>query len=175
MESDQQLTANEASQRLTADFRAANKGDRSAMSRLRRNLASPQATELVEFCGNLATQTAESILTSTFGDQEASKLCVREKMIRMRNELGWQDSSEMERLLIERVVVTWLSLYRSELAYAQSTENLSVRQHDYLERRIEKAQRKHLAAIKMLATVRKMALPVLVAVKAEVAVKNLPC
>jgi hypothetical protein len=40
----------------------------------------------------------------------------------MRRELGYAESTELERLLIDDIVLRWLDLYRTEILYSQRTE-----------------------------------------------------
>ena len=104
------------------------------------------------------------------GEQEGSKTCVREKMKRMRIEHGWSESSALERILIERIVATWLDLYFAELVCNQ-WKGGSIPEGEYKQHRIDRSHRRHLSTVKMLATVRKIALPLQVDITAEI---NLP-
>ena len=89
----------------------------------------------------------------------------------MRDELGWDSSPKLERVLIERVVQTWLNLHWIETVDAQAgSRPIPVEKHDAA--RVEQAERRHLRAIKALATVRKMALPTLIAIKADIQVTD---
>lgn len=156
---------------LTASVRAANNGDQVALAKLRHILVGENAHIVADVCGNLAHQAEQSLLQTRLGTQEGAKACVREKLTQMRNELGWDDASGLERILIERVVITWASLYFAELASDQFNGN-SVSEAKYNQYRLDREQRRHLSAVKMLATVRKMALPVLVDVRALISVNQ---
>jgi len=79
----------------------------------------------------------------------------------------------LERILIERIVATWLDLYFAELVCNQ-WKGGSIPEAKYKQHRIDRAHKRHLSAVKMLATVRKMALPILVDVKAEIRVNQTP-
>jgi len=76
----------------------------------------------------------------------------------MRRKLGWGEATAIERLLIERVVQTWLQLQLLEMADAQSP-SCSLELDKHQQEKTARAERRHLSAIKMLAQVRKMALP----------------
>lgn len=91
------------------------------------------------------------------------------KLNQMRSDLGWNKSPKLERILIERVCQTWLYLHWLELAEAQS-KNRPIDLVKHESDRIERAERRHLRAVKMLTTVRKMALPLRIDVKAELTV-----
>ncbi len=85
-----------------------------------------------------------------------------EKVHRMRVALSGTNPTPLERLLVERIVTCWLRLYESEIRTVQARD-LSIRQAEWCEKKIDHANRRYLTAIRMLATVRKLALPVLVA------------
>ena len=61
----------------------------------------------------------ESLLVAMLGDQNGAKTCVRAKMKQMRIELGWGQSSALERILIDRIVATWLVLHFAEMVCIQ--------------------------------------------------------
>jgi hypothetical protein len=161
--------------RITCDLfgnvKKANNGDKNALTSLRKELAGPNGKAILDVCGDLALQAEESLLVAILGQQEGAKTCVRAKMRQMRAELGWSESSALERILIERVVATWLDVYFAELVCNQSKGD-SIHQLKYKQHRIDRSHKRHLSAVKMLATVRKMALPVLVDIKAEVNVTH---
>ncbi len=69
--------------------------------------------------------------------------------------------SLLERLLAERVVATWLQVQLFEGVYASSMfKSMTLSQADYHQRRIDKAHRRHLSAVKGLAQIRKIGLAV---------------
>jgi hypothetical protein len=66
----------------------------------------------------------------------------------------------LEHLLADRVAISWLSLTVVEGTYHQALERgLSQANDMFHQQRIERAQRRHLAAIKALAQVRKLGVP----------------
>jgi hypothetical protein len=78
----------------------------------------------------------------------------------MRKELSGPNPTPLEKLLVQRVVATWLQVQHAELAFSEA-EGISLALGDYYQRRMDHAHRRHLTAIRTLATVRKLALPVL--------------
>ncbi len=103
--------------------------------------------------------------------QQGTRLVLLKKLDRMRAELGWNESPKLERILIERVCQTWLYLHWLELADTQS-KNRPIELAKYDAVRVERAERRHLKAVRMLATLRKMALPLQIEIKAEVNVSE---
>jgi len=81
-------------------------------------------------------------------------------MAALRTELAGSAASPLEKLLVERVVLCWLQLHQAELAFAGATER-TMAQGDYHQRREVRAQARYMAAIKALATVRKLVQPAL--------------
>jgi hypothetical protein len=74
-------------------------------------------------------------------------------------ELAGPQPSPLERLLAERITLCWLHLYYAEALYAQNIHALSLRQAEYYEQRLSKAQARYLAAIRTLAQVRRLGVP----------------
>lgn len=91
-----------------------------------------------------------------------SDLAVRESLSRkaeaLRKELEGEDASAIDRLLVDAVITTWLeSQYFSiVLAASGDKDHGTLRHVESLELRRDAAQKRHLAAIKSLAEVRKL-------------------
>ena len=77
----------------------------------------------------------------------------------MREGLAGVDPTPLERLLTERVVATWLQLQFFEHLYFQSLMNLTNSQDEYYQKRIDRAHKRHLSAVRTLAQVRKLLKP----------------
>lgn len=118
----------------------------------------------------------ESFTIRRFGDaaiQEAAKLAAsdgdllnREMIARqiagMREELAGPGASALERALAERVALAWYDAHRVEIGYAaQEASGAPSEKAEFLSRQRTRAQSRFLAAAKSLATVRRLALPVL--------------
>ena len=153
-------------------IRNANQGNAEALSLLKRELAGDNAKKLIHLAGDLAHSLEQSRLESMLGDnQSGTRLVILEKMNQMRAELGWNVSPMLERILIERVCQTWLDLHLLEMADAQS-KSRPISLAKYESERIERSERRYLKAVKMLATVRKMALPLQIEIKADITVTD---
>jgi hypothetical protein len=115
----------------------------------------------------------ETSLLSVIEGKSGFQAMYREKVARLRNELGWETASEMERLLIDAVGIAWLDYYLAHLKFTQvQTATDSVQ--DHFQKRLDRAHNRYLKSIKTLATVRKMALPTLIALQADIQVTNRP-
>lgn len=140
-----------------AFLQRAMKGDPSTLPVLRDMLTNQPET--VNMLGNLALQTQLSLIAVAAGDNLAFKEAMPLKMRAIRKELAGPNPTPLEKLLVERIALCWLSLYLAELRLSQST-NQDIYQAEHWQRKIDHAHRRYLTAIKTLATIRKLALPV---------------
>jgi hypothetical protein len=74
----------------------------------------------------------------------------------MREEVAGSSPSSLERLLAERVVASWLQVQLFEGLYIENMENATIKQADYYQKRLDRAHRRHLSAIKTLAQIRRL-------------------
>jgi hypothetical protein len=139
-------------------LRRAVAGDPAVLPELRAILRQP---EVVDILGNLAHRVEVALVDRVAGRDLAFREALTMKLAAMRTELAGPDASPLERQLIERVVLAWLSLREAEYRLTDARPP-STREADYWQRRIDACQRRYLAAVKMLATVRRLAVPVLI-------------
>lgn len=86
-----------------------------------------------------------------------TKEIYREKLAALRDNLGWANSSEMEKILIEQVCLNWLRLNLLESVHStKTTESHSFETGVYWDKRLSSAQRRYLRAVESLAKVRKL-------------------
>jgi hypothetical protein len=86
----------------------------------------------------------------------ATKELLEHQLESMRIEVAGENPSSLERLLAERVVITWLQVQLFDAMYAFEMNNGTMKQGDYQQRCIDRAHRRHLSAVKALAQVRKI-------------------
>jgi len=141
---------------LVALVRRAEAGDATAMPALRTMMDDNGA--LVETFGNLATQVERSILRTLSGKDHLFREASERKLARMRADVAGPNPSPLERLLADRIALCWLALHDAEIRFAQS-KDLTFRQAEYWQSRIDVSHCRYLSAIKTLATVRKLAVP----------------
>lgn len=138
----------------------ASKGDESVLPVLRELIQ--QSPSLIESVGGDLPKTIErTILGSMAGDNLFFREAVNQKLNTLRNELSGANPSPLERLLIDRVVVAWLRLHDAELRQVKAA-SMPIAVAKYHEGRIETLNRQFLTSVKALATVRKLAIPVLI-------------
>ena len=101
---------------------------------------------------------AESALIDriTRDDDLTTKEFFKHQLQSMKTEIAGENPSPLERLLAERVVATWLQVQLFESFYVLGMKNESMRQGDYRQKRLDRAHRRHLSAIRTLAQIRKM-------------------
>jgi len=133
----------------------AHDGDRSALPKLRRVLdAAPSLAKRFMDPAGIAERSMVGMYAH--GGDLLSREALPRVLKEMRSELAGEDPSPLERLLVERVVATWLQLQYFETAYAQNAGELTMAQGDHHQRRIDRAHNRHLSALRTLAQVRKM-------------------
>jgi len=91
-------------------------------------------------------------------DQDfGSKEVLMRQLAAMREEIAGENPSALERLLAERVVATWLQIQLFEGLYAAGMyQSMSINQGSCQQKRLDRAHRNHLSAIRTLAQIRKL-------------------
>ena len=132
----------------------AESGDQDALRALEDALA-----EFPVLARTVAGRTEVSLVENYAGRSPAAKEAVRRQLETIRKELSGSHPSPLERLLVERVVLTWLQVQSFETHYARKLRNLDLKQCEHYQRRIDRAHKRHLSAIRALAQVRKLLKP----------------
>jgi hypothetical protein len=118
----------------------------------------PVAVDL--FGGDLAREAQQTLINKFSGQNLLLRESLTRKLDLLRDEIAGPNPTPLERLLVERIVTCWLHLYYLETMYA-GKENVTLELGSYYQRNISSAQKRFLAAIKTLAVVRKLAVPIL--------------
>lgn len=135
----------------------AQKGDASTLPAIREVLDDPAC---VEAYGNLARRAEVSFICAAAGKNLVFQESLFRKMDVLRAELAGPNPTPIERLLVERVVACWLQVQDADVRYAQA-KDLSVKWYEYYQRRMNYSHKRYLSALRTLALVRKLAVPVL--------------
>ena len=135
----------------------ARKGDESTLPALREML---KTSRWLEALGNLANHAENALIHKMATKDLAVSEGLRKRLEVMRCELAGPASPPLERLLVERIVTCWLHLYYLEMIYA-NLDSMSLDLAKHYQKCIDRAHHRYMSAIKTLATVRKLALPVL--------------
>lgn len=110
--------------------------------------------------GDMVEQAAR-MLIGKIASTHAIKASMTRGWEQLQLDLARPSDGELERLLVQQVVVAWLHLGYVEYQYSAMTtlEGVTIRRAEYWERRLSAAQRRYLRATETLARVRRLQLP----------------
>jgi len=146
--------------RLNALLPAANLGDQAAITGLRAVLDGTPA--LWDQVGDLGRQAELALVRTAAGSNAVAKEAITRRLDAVRRDAAGLNPTALERLLADRVAIGWLSLAVAEGTYHQALERgVGASDDEFHQRRVERAQRRYLAAIKALAQVRRLGVPAL--------------
>lgn len=137
----------------------ARKGDVSTMPEIQRLLREPANVDRLG--GDLARRAELSFVNALAGDDLLFREALVRKLAALRDELAGPNPTPIERLLVERAVACWLQVQDADVRYAQAQLSATMKQGDYQQQRMDRAHRRYLLALRTLAQVRKLAVPVL--------------
>jgi hypothetical protein len=137
----------------------AEKGDESVLPDLRQAL--DRYPDLVHRAADLVQAARDAVLKWAAGSRLATRELFAREAAALRERLAATASSELEKLLVDRVVLSWLEVYTADIRFVDRTEvgaegtpsAQAVR--DILDR----AHRRYLTAIRCLATVQRLVRP----------------
>jgi hypothetical protein len=131
-------------------------GDRAVLPQLRRALDGDP--ELWRGYGDLAAHAEASLAMLAAGPNLLLAESLKRKLVALKAEVCGDAPSPLERLLVERVAATWLqvSYYDGQVAQSAGAGEARLK---VLQRQQDGAHRRHLAAVKTLATIRKLLTP----------------
>jgi hypothetical protein len=121
---------------------------------------------VVDIIGDLGIQARLAAVELVAKGNTAIDRAIRTKMKELQRELLGPSDSALERLLVDRVLVTWLHANQADMLAARNT-NVAVQQAECFERRQGRAQRRHLAALRTLAVVRRLRVPLQINIGAQ--------
>jgi hypothetical protein len=108
------------------------------------------------FSADMLDTTLRNLIGEDVWERAKTELRLRE----LRAELEGRNASILVRLLVTRVIVCWVNLASIEATAEHDLSAASERRIEWWQRRIERAQRMYVGAIKALAQVRRLQLPV---------------
>jgi hypothetical protein len=136
-----------------------NQADAKALVELRQRLGNDPEGMVRAFGGDLAVHAQEMLIQTIAGQRITGRDGLLMKLDLLRAELSGPRPDPIERLLVERAVTCWLHVYYADCVVAL-TQTGAVARADFFERSQERAHRRYLSALKTLAIVRKLALPI---------------
>jgi hypothetical protein len=141
---------------LKAVLRKAEQGDTTVLPALRAYM--DQAPGFGEQRGDMGQLTQTALIQHMAGKNLMVQENIARKCAALTKELTGPTPSPLERLLVERIVLCWLHLHCAEASYF-TIKDLSIRQAEFHQSRISKAQARYLSAIRTLAQVRRLGVP----------------
>jgi hypothetical protein len=153
------VTVPKTKDELVALLKRSQSGDHTALPVVRKMLEDPANLRL--FGGELAETVAKSFIKAMGGEDIGFREAMLRKMELLRAELLGESPTPVEKFLVEHIVACWLQVQDADLRAAQNQNNATMAQIDFFQRRMDATNRRFLAAIKTLATVRKLAVPML--------------
>ena len=139
-------------------LKQANRGDRSVLPEMRRLL--DDSPELWQFLGDLGRHAKSAWINRASGEDLVRRETLMRSVAALEEELAGPNPSAIERVLAERVVVTWLEVHTLDPVLTERTE-MTLAQAAFYDKRRVRAHRRLLAAIRTLATVRRLVVPTL--------------
>src|SRR5262249_33902457 len=137
-------------------LRCAEQGDRSVLPRLREALDA-DATLWKEY-GDLALQAEAALVRLAAGHHGLLAESLLRKLHALKGELTAEAATPLEALLVQRVTTTWLQAAYFDALAAQAAGASEARSR-LLQQQQDAAHRRHLAAVKAFATVKKLLRP----------------
>jgi hypothetical protein len=136
-------------------LRLAEKGEEDAVPEIRQILN--EHPDLAWRFVDVAHIAEDALIEEMTEEQDlAAKELIRCQLEAIREEVAGKNSSALERLLSERVVLTWLEVQFFEALYAKNMRKLTIAQAEHHQKRLDRAHGRHLSAIRALAQIRKL-------------------
>ncbi len=150
----------------------ASRGDQSVLPEVKK--AFDEHPELAAQMGDLVWHAQESLLALVAGSCLTAREAIGRQAAALRQRLAATATSELEKLLIDRVVISWIEVYHGDIELAQYLLQSSRAEPSAqaAQRRLDRAHARYLSAIKALATTHKLLRPTLSPL--ELAVKFTP-
>jgi hypothetical protein len=140
-----------AAEELKALVARAKQGDVSVLPRLREVL--DQHEEVWKHVGDLDRIVTQAWAAQLGGRNLVGVEAIKRQADQMRRDLEGDFPTPLEKLLVGHVVATWLEWHHAQLAGTGVTHR-NAGQTDHLNKRLDAAQKRYLAAIKSLSTTR---------------------
>jgi hypothetical protein len=156
-----ELAANNLTTVPTEDlFERANVGEWAALDALAERFKDDPKGMIRACRGDLPSVIAKFIIDNVLmDDQLAIKRGISMRVEEIRREVAGPSATPLEQLLADRAALTWLDLHVLELSFAADVKGKSFKEIKARGDRLERAEWRHLRALKTLADVRKLKLP----------------
>jgi hypothetical protein len=140
-------------EQLNCLLQRARQGDEGVLPELRHLL--DRKPEIWRHYGDLALHAVRSWTSLIAGEDLTLKESIARKVDELGREIGGTDPTPLERLLIDRIVVTWLQVQHAEVTACQSLKS-SPQLGDFWLKRQNSAHRRLLTSVGALAMLRRL-------------------
>jgi hypothetical protein len=146
-----------------AVLKKAQAGDEKALRRAAEFMA--EDPDIVAQLASYATGARNAVVKAASRENPLVEAALLKRVAAMRDELLPEPAPLLERMLVERVLVTWVRMQHAAAVEARLVEKscdkggVSFRELEFLARTHSEAQRRHLQAVKTLVQVRRLAIP----------------
>ena len=139
--------------------RRAEGGDESVLPQLKKALA--EYPEIAAATGDLVRHALQALLATACGKNLLAKESMTAAAEQVRQQIVDEGASALEKLLADRIMVCWASVHLAEVEVQSASQYQLENPRLYVsfERHLDQANARYLAAIKTLATVRKLLRP----------------
>jgi hypothetical protein len=119
--------------------------------------------ELTAQFGDLVRHAQDSLLMLVAGSCLTAREAIARQASVLRERLLATAASELEKLLVDRIVISWIEVYHGDIDLAQQLLQVSgaSKTAQAAQRRLDRAHARYLSAIKALATTHKLLRPML--------------
>ena len=109
------IVPEESTSDITVLVRKAEAGDKEALSRvIAQTEASPHAAEIWKVAGDLAQRCQNAWIDVNAGENGLARESIKRVLAVMRAELEGPNSSPLERILVDRILITWLQVNHAD-------------------------------------------------------------
>jgi hypothetical protein len=142
-------------------LKRAGEGDRDCLPEVRVLLADEDnGATYREFYGSSAEWLRHSVIKKAAGRHVLRQEAIEQELERIGSDLQGRNPTPIERLLAERASLCWFIVHWYESTYANA-DGWNIANADFQHRKIDRAHRRFLTAVRTLAQIRKLALPTL--------------
>lgn len=153
-----EISADRDRAETVAQLEAAQRGDESVLPAVRALMQS--TPDMAEALGNLASRAEKAWVKRVSGPHLLLSEAMTQKLAVMKATLLGPLPSELERLIVERVAICWLQVNYFDAKAAQPGDGQTFRQAEFALKQGEQSQRRYLRALKTLAEVRRLGVPI---------------
>lgn len=145
------------SQEINQAIKATNKSDPKQADVDALNKILDDRPDVWKSVGEIAVNTQISIIDYHFSNSPIVKESIKRQLKAMRDNLGWNEASELEKLLIRQVCLCWLNVHITEVRRHDTIRGQhSMREGLYWEKALLAAQKRYLKAVETLGRMQKI-------------------